>query len=232
MTRAKFLDLVIEKVVVAAFIGAASLAVLYSYNLYSRAFESAGEQSRAFSNFAVKTRDDILLASAQLRSLLVGTYYQAIDNKTEPVADIYGRFAHLDSAINILANLRTGSQQKSTGAGPFQGAYADAKSMRDKFEGLINTYDRSQKRLKLTESFEKSLAAIDQSQGRFVADFSREMASVMAEEFQEFHRRYFDNVPPWGRPIVLPILAGAALILALLAYALLPKAEKNIEFID
>lgn len=226
MTRAKFLDLVIEKIVLAAFIGAASLAVLYSYNLYSRAFESAGEQSRAFSGFALKTRDEILTAGAQLRSVLGATFYQVADKNTEPGVEIYARFAQLESAINVLANISTGSPTASV-ARPFESAYGDAKAMRDRFETLVNAYDRSQKKLKGIDGFEKSLAAIDESRGRFVLDFSREMASIMAREFQEFHRRYFDNVPPWGRPSVLPILAGAALVLALLTYAMLPKAEKK-----
>jgi hypothetical protein len=279
MTRAKFLELVIEKIVLAAFVGAASLAVLYSYNLYSRGFESSAEQSRAFSVFSIRTRDEILTASGQLRSILAATFYRAVDMKTNPAIEIYARFAQLDSALNVLANLRTGSEdvkankpdhrsdntldlkpeqraeknqkqksdkapdpkadtaaEKSTtkapGKMPFPNAYAAAKSMRDKFQKLISEYDRKEKLLNVSGSFEEKVAGIDQSQGLFVAEFSREMASVMATEFQEFHNRYFENVPAWGRPAILPVLAGGAFLLVLLAYALLPKTEKRNEYID
>lgn len=232
MTRAKFLELIVEKIVLAAFIGAASLAALYSYNVYSRAFESAAEQSRAFSGFALKTRDEILSAGAQLRAVLGATFYQVVDKNTEPGVEIYAKFAQLESAINVLANISTGSSGSASVAKPFQLAYADAKKMRDKLETLVNSYDRSQKKLKGIDGFEKSLAVIDESRGSFVLNFSHEMASVMAREFQEFHHGYFDNVPLWGRPSFLLVLAGAAFVLALLTFALLPKAEKKMEMID
>jgi hypothetical protein len=199
VTRAKFLDLNIEKIVLAAVIGATSLTVLYSYNLYSRAFESAGEQSRAFSGFALRTRDEILTAGAQLRSVLGATFYQVVDKNADPGVEIYARLAQLESAINVLANITSGSPTTPI-TKPFQSASTAAKAMRDKFETLVNAYDRSQKKLKGIDGFEKSLGAIDEFRGRFVLEFRREMAGAMATEFREFHQQYFDNVPPWGRP--------------------------------
>jgi hypothetical protein len=81
VTKEKFVETIIEKVVLAALIAAFSMVLLYGYNLFNKSFDSAREQSRAFSTFAIAQKDAILSASKQVRTALRSLDYRSSESQ-------------------------------------------------------------------------------------------------------------------------------------------------------
>ena len=83
MTKNKFFELVIDKIILASLIAAFSTAALFGYNLFNKAFDSAREQSRAFSTFAVENKSTILSASKEIRTALTSLHYRSNAKETK-----------------------------------------------------------------------------------------------------------------------------------------------------
>jgi hypothetical protein len=77
VTKGKFVELVVEKVVLAALVAAFSTALLFGYNLFNKSFDSAREQSRTFSTFAIAQKDVILSTSKEIRTALSSLNYRS-----------------------------------------------------------------------------------------------------------------------------------------------------------
>jgi hypothetical protein len=252
MTKIKFAELLIERIIVASLIASFSTAILFGYNLFSKRFDSTQEQSRAFSSFAISQREAVLAASKEIRTALSALYFRATakddsgkkDNKGKlaiaivpkdggfdreqlPTAtklqyDMIRRLGEIDSASNWL--LGSGPRQLSakTESGTFAESTLAAQAIGLSLGPLVSSFRSADGSLPADVKLKEEFAKVDQLEAKFIRAFDRELATALSQEFLEFFEAYYRGVPWYGQPVILIVLAAGAALLSMVTYFLLP----------
>jgi hypothetical protein len=224
MTRKTFVEQLIDKIVIASLIATFSMAILFSYNLYSKSFDAAREQSRNFSSFALKSKDMILSSAAEVEVGLNALYYvfkEQIDK--DLVFKMYSNLVQLNSAINVLAGFKP---RDADGRSAFPESVKHAQSFNVQLRALVVRYDPKIKKLDADNlNLKDELTKIDKEESQFVIAFNSELAEALAGEFKQFYDAYYSAVPWYGQPTFLFILSALTLVVCLLVYLLLPATS-------
>ncbi|SEH40783.1 hypothetical protein [Tardiphaga sp. OK245] len=230
MTKQKFIELVVEKIILASVVATFSTAILFSYNLFSRSFDAAREQSRNFSSFAIKSKETVLTATAEVEVALNGLFHVFRDKseaagRRDIAFRMYSQLAQLNSAINVLAGF-----QYQSGEGPkaaFPKSVGFARSINTQLRSLAASYDQKTNRLIEIDDLKKPLDKIDADESQFVVAFNNELGAALSKEFEQFYGSYYLGVPWYARPTVLFILALVSLVACMVTLLLLPGEKSS-----
>lgn len=233
MTKKSFIELVIDKVLIASLIATFSTAILFSYDLYSKSFDAAREQSRNFSSFALKSKDAILSSAAEVEVALNTIFYVFPDqsekieksgksDKSEDVVyKMYNNAVQLNSAVNVLAGFKLRSNDSKDA---FAQSLVHAQRVNVQLRGLVfGSYDRKSNKLENVADLKAELAKIDKEESLFVVAFNAELAQALADEFKQFYEAYYSGVPWYAQPMFLFILSLTAFSMCLVVFFFLPS---------
>jgi hypothetical protein len=226
MTRKTFVEQLVDKVVIASLIATFSMAILFSYNLYSKSFDAAREQSRNFSSFALKSKDLILSSMAEIEISLNALYYVFKEQADKDIVfKMYSNLVQLNSAINVLSGFKLrDADAKST----FPEAVKHAQSVNVQLRALVASYNPKINKLDVGNlNLKDELAKIDKEESQFVIAFNSELAEALAGEFKQFYDAYYSSVPIYAQPVFLFILSFVTLMACVVTFLLLPTASSS-----
>src|SRR6266498_808607 len=97
----QFAKSLIEKVFLGAIAAVVSAFVLHSYNLHLKAFEGAQTQLRSISTISIKSKDDIILAVGEIRTI-ANSLPLKLSVKVRPSEEIVRQIVNIRSASAVL----------------------------------------------------------------------------------------------------------------------------------
>jgi hypothetical protein len=202
MNRKTFVEQLIDKVVIASLIATFSMAILFTYNLYSKSFDAAREQSRNLSSFAVKSKDSILSSTTEVEGGLNALYYIFKDEiDKDLVLKMYNNLVQLNSAINVLDGFKLRASDTNR---TFPEAVKHAQNINSQLRALVVRFDLKIKKLDAQNlDLKRELMKIDGEESQFVVAFNSELAEALAGEFKQFYDAYYSGVPLYGQPAFL-----------------------------
>jgi hypothetical protein len=226
MTRKTFVEQLIDKVVIAALVATFSTAILFSYNLYSKSFDAAQEQSRNFSSFALKSKDIILSSTAEVEVSLNALYYVFREQADKDlVFKMYSNLVQLNSALNVLAGFKLRAADATS---TFPEAVKHAQTINIQLRALVAHFDPKLNKLDAVDlKLKDELAKVDMEESQFVVAFNSELAEALAGEFKQFYDSYYSSVPIYAQPIFLFILSFVTLLVGVLTFLLLPTSSTS-----
>ncbi len=204
----------IEKVFIGAIAALLSTFILHSYNLHVKAFEGAQTQLRSISSISVKSKDDILLAIGEIRTIANSLPLRLTVSKpssVRPGEEVVRQLVNIRSAAAVLQSRLPEAASAASSI--------ETKLYRDIYEN----FSKQSKSFRLTESQLKQIDTdIVTEEVRFLNIFDGELADLLAKEYEKAYRAYYESesVPRYAQPLYLGVSAIVfSLILVLIFVA-------------
>jgi hypothetical protein len=183
-----------EKVVLALTIAAISALLLYTYNIYSKAFEVAQSQSKGYSTLFLKMRDLALGGTIKISQDVRAAYSKPSRSLPKEISD---------SADSISIELR---QIADLLVKQSPNSASTAKEMANliKTDSVNFLTELNFNRLQI-DAFENGLAKLRLT---FIENFDSEIERITLNEFHNFQTQFEKEIPWIFRPQVLGLGMG------------------------
>jgi hypothetical protein len=186
-----------------------STFVLYSYNLYNKAFELAQPQAHVRSTLAKKLNEDIVDKAGVAGQKIMAKYLSA--QKAD--AALQAEFDHLVADIKFLTAVLKSSMKET-------GEVAD--TVWPLLQKAVLDFSLSPKR----QAIEEFTQELVKQQVRFVAAYQKEIPDLIRAELNEFSEVFNSRLPPLARPEILGLIALGFCV----AYVILGFAFRGAKF--
>jgi len=200
--RRKLLLVIYEKIVVGIAVATVSAALLYVYNVYSKAFESAQVHSSGYSAIGTKlkqlTIENSFSASQEFKTAFEEGKTALSKEKTDLV------FQLATNIESVAFPLETHAQKTSIAAERI------AKEMKGAAVELSVRLDETR-----IKSFNRTVSILDDE---FLAAYKTEIGKISLNEFQGFFAIYEDSIPWVFRPQY--VICGSIIFVAMMSLAL------------
>lgn len=192
-----------EKIVVGVAVAAVSAVLLYVYNIYSKAFEAAQLNSRAYTSIAIKLKDvtieNSLKAAHEFR-----TAFSSEGNRFLPKGKGDSIFAFAGEIENVSFSLELKAPQTAAIA---QQIAKDIKLAVVEFSVQLGERQIAE--------FDRKIA---KSHDMFLAAYNSEVSLISLAEFQSFLGIYEKTIPNYLQPI--PVLLACGIFVGFISVVL------------
>ncbi len=206
----QFAKSLIEKVFLGAIAAVVSAFVLHSYNLHLKAFEGAQTQLRSISTISIKSKDDIILAVGEIRTI-ANSLPLKLSVKVRPSEEIVRQIVNIRSASAVLESR-------------LPAAAAVARSIEtNMFKEIYKKYSKATSSFQITEpELKKVDDNIVADELRFLNTFDKELASLLANEYEKAYSTYYGSVSRYAQPLYLVSLALGFSLILIIAFMISP----------
>jgi hypothetical protein len=197
----------LDKVLLALLATIVSTYVLYSFNLYNKAFETAQDQSHSYSRLAEKL---YALVIDDLATLLRNIKVDQLSGSS-PLSD-----TNKNELLRLANDVKTrASALRVKLAGPSQIALRAADELRDAVPHFATAPNFTRTNV---DAFTNQIS-IEQTE--FIESYNAGIGPLLAMELANFQTAYTDNIPWQARPtsLLLIMLAGTLFYFLLLWFS-------------
>ena len=201
--RRALLLVIYDKLIVGLVVGAATAAVIYSYNVYSKAFELAQAQSSGYSAIAAKLREIVVSNSTQATQKIQLAYDRGDRFFTKEEGD---KINSLAIEIRNVSNLLQTKLTKTTAASK---NIADALTRAATNFAVPGAFTK-----RSLEDFNLEVAKL---QSGFIDEYDNQIGPLASTEFQKFFQSFQDQLPLYLQPqwllaIVISSFIGGTIV--------------------
>ncbi|HML07288.1 MAG TPA: hypothetical protein VK430_04055 [Xanthobacteraceae bacterium] len=213
--RKELLLVIYDKLIIAIFVAAVSAMLLYSYNVYSKAFELAEKQSGGYSAIAAKLRDLVMINSVKATQE-IKTAYGRGDRYLPKKAS--NEIASLAIEIRGVAKLLEKPIGKTASS---SGTLADALT-----EASINLAISGAFTRQAVDATNDKIIAL---QARFIESYNSDIGPLTSNEFRHFFNSFESELPFLLRPVFLLIISVLIFVIGTVAiWVLLREPGKDV----
>jgi hypothetical protein len=189
--------IVYDKLIIGLLVAAVSAVLLYSYNVYSKAFELAQTHSRSYSTVASRLRDLVIDNSLKVRREARSAYLQGQTSLTKAQTGEIDSLAVEIEDVAILLPKQVASTSEA------------AKDLSKQLKvASIKFASKDSFTKKSVDEFDAQMTS---TQNNFLKNYDTEIGQLAAEEFQKYFDIYQQALPFYMR-------SGPVLTIAILTF--------------